>query len=232
MCRKAHVKTKQGAKIAMAFLLPGQFVVWVELIRKRAPPHTTCSLPFSLENAFTVCCLSACPVSCCFRMLWMHCETNATCTALPRLGIRHCKKLTGTKHIQTLFYSHCWSCANMLAADNTRFVFSQLKCSHNPTKLRSICLDRRMCRLSYQGQSVALSLGRAPFGWHNIQHSGDMASGSNPQRLLAVVFSPCNTKNKHKCVAWAMQLLHQLWARCYFVPRLYILYSLIQERAQ
>ena len=109
---------------------------------------------------------------------------NATCTALPQLGIRHCKKCTGTKHIQTLFHSRCWSCANMLAADNTRFVFSQLNRSHNPTKLRSSCLDRRMCHLSYQGQSVALSLGRAPPGWHSTQHSGDMASSSNPQRLL------------------------------------------------
>lgn len=108
--------------------------------------------------------------------------TNATCAALLQLGTRHCKKCRGTKHIRRL--SRCWSCANMLAADNTRFVFRQLNHSHNPAKLTSISLDRRMCHLSYQGQSIVLSLGRASPGWSSSWHSGDNASGSNPQSLL------------------------------------------------
>lgn len=76
--------------------------------------------------------------------------TNITCTALPQPGIRLCKNCTGIKHIQLLFHSCCWSCASVLAAENSRFGFSQLKCSHNPTKLMSVCLDIRMCHWSYQ----------------------------------------------------------------------------------
>lgn len=155
--------------------------------------------------------------------------TNATCTALPQPGTGHGKKRTETKDTWTPFHPHCRSCAEMLAADNTGFAFGQLNRSHNPTKLRSICLDRRMCHLSYQGQSTGLSLGRAALGWHSAQRGGDGLWLKSPE--AAVVSPPCNTKNKHECVAWAMQLLHRLWARCYFVPRLYILYCLIQKRA-
>lgn len=50
------MKTKQAANIATAFLFPGPFLARVELIRKRAPLHTTCPLPFSLGNASTVRC--------------------------------------------------------------------------------------------------------------------------------------------------------------------------------
>lgn len=165
----------------MAFLFLGQFLAWVELIRKRAPLPTMCPLPFSLENTFTVRCP---PGKLLLPGVLGALGPNPTCPALPQPGIRHCKKHRGTKHIQTLFHSLCWSCASVLAADNTRFVFSQLNRSHNPTKMRSICLDRRMCRLSYQGQSRALSLGRAPLGWHGAPRGGDVASGSNPRRLL------------------------------------------------
>lgn len=108
--------------------------------------------------------------------------TNATCTALLQLGTRHCEKCRGTKHIWSL--SHSWSFANMLAADNTRFVFRQLSHSHNPTKLTPFSLDRRMCHLSYQGQSIVLSLGRASPGCCSSWHGEDIASGSNPQSLL------------------------------------------------
>lgn len=164
----------------MAFLFPGQFLARVEVIRKRAPLHTTCPLPFSLENAFTVRCP---PGKLLLQGALGALGTTPTCPALPQPGIRHCKKRRGTKHIQTLSHSLCWSCASVLAADNTRFVFSQLNCSPNPIKMRSICLDRRMCHLRYQGQSRALSLGRAPLGWHGARRGGDVASGSNPRRL-------------------------------------------------
>lgn len=151
---------------------------------------------------------------------------NATCRALLQPGTRHCKKCRGTEHLWSL--SHCWSCANMLAADNTGFVFRQLNHSHNPVKLTSISLDRRMCHLSYQGQSIVLSLGRASPGWCSSWHSGLWLK--SPQHAL--IFPLCNKENKHKPVVWAVQLLHRLWAWCYFVPRLYILYCLIQKRAQ
>lgn len=202
--------------------------MWEEPIRKPAPLYTTSPLKIFPENVLAVSCHYQPATKLLFQDALGALGTNATRTALLQLGTRHCEKCRGTKHIWSL--SHSWSCANMLAADNTRFVFRQLSHSHNPTKLTPFSLDRRMCHLSYQGQSVVLSLGRASPGCCSSWHGGDSLWLKSPE--LALIFPLCNKENKHKPVARAMQLLHQLWAWCYYVPRLYILYCLIQKRAQ
>lgn len=88
--KKNNNKSKMRAETAVAFLLLGHSLVRIELIRKRVLLYARCLLLFSLENAFTVCCLSACPASGCFRMLWMrweqtpparHCRSPALGTA-------------------------------------------------------------------------------------------------------------------------------------------------------
>lgn len=166
------------------------------------------------------------PVSCCFRMLWMnweqmpveqHCYSQVLDTARRAEGQSIFEASPNVEAVPT-----CWlQTIPDLFSGNLTIVNG-----FNAMKL-SISLDRRMCHLSYQGRSIVLSLGRASPGWLSSWHSGDIKS---PQ--LTLIFLLCNKENKHKPVAWAMQLLHWLWAWCYYVPRLYIVYCLIQKRAQ